>query len=196
MPLQPQDLRGMFVRDRDGAPVGTVEDLYVDRPTGEIRYIGISAEALGVHVLVPLDGVTADEDELGEAVRVPYTRAHLMEAPPLAPGTEPTVALEGEIHSHFERTPYWDIVRARQTTPAPTPEVAARRGRRRRGRGVRRDGLRRAPHRPRRPPDRARPHHAHRRRRGGGRPRPGPRPGRGEGQALGHLRHALGTVGR
>ena len=42
MPLQPQDLRGMFVRDRDGAPVGTVEDLYVDRPTGEIRYIGVS----------------------------------------------------------------------------------------------------------------------------------------------------------
>ena len=55
MPLQPQDLRGMFVRDRDGAPVGTVEDLYVDRPTGEIRYLGIAAEALGVHVLVPLD---------------------------------------------------------------------------------------------------------------------------------------------
>ncbi len=125
MPLQPQDLRGMFVRDRDGAPVGTVEDLYVDRPTGEIRYLGISAEALGVHVLVPLEGVAAEEDELGEAVRVPYTRAHLMEAPPLAPGTEPTVTLEGEIHSHFERTPYWDVVRARQTTPAPTPEVAA-----------------------------------------------------------------------
>ena len=125
MPLQPQELRGMYVRDRNGAPVGTVEDLYVDRPSGEIRYIGISADALGVHVLVPLDGVTVDDDELGAAVRVPYTRTHLMEAPALAPGAEPTVALEGEIHSHFERTPYWDVVRARQTTPAPTPEIAA-----------------------------------------------------------------------
>ena len=86
MPLQPRVLRGMYVRDRDGAPVGTVEDLYVDRPTGEIRYLGISAEALGVHVLVPLEDVSVDDDELGPAVRVPYTRTHLMEAPPLAPG--------------------------------------------------------------------------------------------------------------
>ena len=125
MPLQPQDLRGAYVRDRDGAPVGTVEDLYVDRPTGEVRYLGVAADALGVHVLVPLDGVSVDEDELGRAVRVPYTRLHLMEAPPLEAGAEPTMALEGEIHSHFERTPYWDVVRARQTTPAPTPEIAA-----------------------------------------------------------------------
>ena len=57
MPIDPHDLRGMYVVDRDGSPVGTVEELYVDRPTGEVRYLGISAEALGVHVLVPLDGV-------------------------------------------------------------------------------------------------------------------------------------------
>ena len=125
MPIDPHDLRGMYVVDRDGSPVGTVEELYVDRPTGEVRYLGISAEALGVHVLVPLDGVVTDDDALGKAVQVPYTRTHLMEAPPLSPGAEPTVALESEIHSHFERTPYWDVVRARQTTPAPTPEIAA-----------------------------------------------------------------------
>jgi hypothetical protein len=125
MPLNAQDLRGMFVRDRDGAPVGAVEELYVERPTGEVRYLGVAADALGVHVLVPLDEVTVEEDDLGPAVRVPYTRAHLMAAPPLPPEAEPTVALEGEIHSHFARTPYWDVVRARQTTPAPTPEIAA-----------------------------------------------------------------------
>lgn len=125
MTPEPQDLRGMYVRDRDGAPVGTVEDLFVDRPTGEVRYLGVSAEALGLQLLVPLAGTTVEEDDLGPAVRVPYTRAHLMDAPPLAPDAEPTVALEGEIHSHFERTPYWDAVRARQTTPAPTPEIAA-----------------------------------------------------------------------
>ena len=62
---QPQDLRGAYVRDRDGAPVGTVEDLYVDRPTGEIRYLGVAADALGVHVLVPVDEVTVTEDDLG-----------------------------------------------------------------------------------------------------------------------------------
>lgn len=122
----PEDLRGMYVCDRDGAPVGTVEELYVDRRSGETRYLGVAAEALGVHVLMPLDEVVVDDDgDLGPAVRVPYTRAQLMDAPPLPPGREPTVALEGEIHSHFARTPYWDVVRARQTTPAPTPEIAA-----------------------------------------------------------------------
>ncbi len=125
MRFQPHDLRGMYARDRDGAPVGTVEELYVNRPSGEIRYLGVAADALGVHVLVPLDGVIVEEDDLGRAARLPYTRAHLMAAPPLAPDAEPTVALEDEIHSHFARTPYWDVVRARQTTPAPTPEIAA-----------------------------------------------------------------------
>ena len=124
MPLHPKELRGMQVSDRDGAPVGAVAELYVERPTGEIRYLGIAADALGVHVLVPLDDVAVAEDEFGQTVRIPYTRAHLMAAPPLPEGTEPTVTLEGEIHSHFERTPYWDVVRARQTTPAPTPEIA------------------------------------------------------------------------
>ncbi len=196
MPLQPQELRGMYVRDRDGAPVGTVEDLYVDRPTGEIRYLGIAAEALGVHWAVPLEGVAVDDDDHGSAVRVPYTRTHLMEAPPLAPGTEPTVALEGEIHSHFERTPYWDIVRARQTTPAPTPEIAAADAADAGDGRARLHGLRRAPHRHRRAPDRARAHHPHRRRGGRGRPGAGRSHRRGQGQALGHLRHASVTAGR
>lgn len=128
MRFQPHDLRGMYARDRDGAPVGTVEELYVDRPTGEIRYLGLAADAIGVHVLVPLDEVVLDEDDLGPAVRLPYTRAQLMAAPALPPGAEATVALEGEIHSHFARTPYWDVVRARQTTPTPTPEIAAAEG--------------------------------------------------------------------
>jgi sporulation protein YlmC with PRC-barrel domain len=121
----PQEMRGMYVRDRDGAPVGVVEEVYVDRATGRMRYIGVAADALGVHVLVPLDEVTVHDDEQGPAVAVPYTRAHLMHAPPLPHGAEPTIAQEGEIHSHFDRTPYWDVVRQRQTTPAPTPEVAA-----------------------------------------------------------------------
>jgi sporulation protein YlmC with PRC-barrel domain len=125
MPLAPEDLRGLPVSDRDGETVGIVADLYVDRPTGEVRYIAVDADAPGVQVLVPLDDVAVGDDGLGLAVVVPYTRAHLMAAPPLESGREPSVALEGEIHSHFERTPYWDIVRARQTPPAPTPEIAA-----------------------------------------------------------------------
>jgi sporulation protein YlmC with PRC-barrel domain len=125
MPLPPEDLRGLRVRDRDGEVVGVVEDLYVERPTGEVRYLAVDGDAPGVQVLVPLDEVAVVEDGLTAAVVVPYTRAHLLAAPPLEAGREPSVALEGEIHSHFERTPYWDVVRARQTPPAPTPEIAA-----------------------------------------------------------------------
>ena len=126
MPLQPQDLRGMFVRDRDGSPGRTPSRTStLTGPPARSATSGSPPRPSACTCWCRWTGVTADEDELGEAVRVPYTRAHLMEAPPLSPGTEPTVALEGEIHSHFERTPYWDVVRARQTTPAPTPEIAA-----------------------------------------------------------------------
>jgi hypothetical protein len=123
MPLPPQEIRGLPVSDREGALVGRVAALYIDRPTGDARYLAIEVSGADGQVLVPLDEVTmADEPE--RRVQLPYTVEHLRRAPALPHGMEPTVALEGEIHSHFERTPYWDVVRARQTTPAPTPEVA------------------------------------------------------------------------
>jgi sporulation protein YlmC with PRC-barrel domain len=125
MRLPPEDLRGLRVRDRDGEVVGLVADLYVERPTGEVRYLAVHGDVRRMQVLVPLDEVTVVEDGVTLAVVVPYTREHLMAAPPIEEGRDPSIALEGEIHSHFERTPYWDDVRARQTTPAPTPEIAA-----------------------------------------------------------------------
>lgn len=125
MPLSPQDLRGLPVRDREGLLVGRVADLYVDRPSGDVRYLAVDVGgAVDGQVLVPLDEVTAVDGERERWVQLPYTDAHLRAAPALSPGMEPTVSLEGEIHSHFARTPYWDVVRARQTTPAPTPEIA------------------------------------------------------------------------
>jgi hypothetical protein len=126
MPLAPQELRGMPVRDREGVLVGRVAELYVDRPSGEVRYLAIDAgRGVRGQVLVPLDEVVVQDDAVETWVALPYTADHLRSAPALAAGMEPTVSLEGEVHSHFERTPYWDVVRARQTTPAPTPEVAA-----------------------------------------------------------------------
>jgi hypothetical protein len=125
MPLSPHELPGMPVRDREGLLVGRVADLYVDRPSGEVRYLAIDAgRGVRGQVLVPLDEVATADDVRGRWVQLPYTDEHLRRAPALPAGMEPSVALEGEIHSHFARTPYWDVVRARQTTPAPTPEVA------------------------------------------------------------------------
>jgi hypothetical protein len=120
----PEQLRGMPVRDRDGLMVGAVGDLFVHRATGEVRYLGVGGGGPG-QVLVPLARVTAHDNGLDAWLRLPYTEAQLRAAPELPPGQEATVSLEGEIHSHFAGTPYWDAVRARQTTPAPTPELAA-----------------------------------------------------------------------
>ena len=35
-----------------------------------------------------------------------------------------TQAHEEAIYGHYGRTGYWDAIRARQTAPAPTPEIA------------------------------------------------------------------------
>ena len=61
-------------------------------------------------------------------VVVPYTAEHLKGAPTFGDDDEVTPEREREIYEHYQRVGYWDddrdIVRARQTEPAPTPQIA------------------------------------------------------------------------
>ncbi len=61
-------------------------------------------------------------------VVVPYSAEQLKHAPTFGDDDELTPEREREIYDHYRRTGYWDesrdIVRARQTAPAPTPQIA------------------------------------------------------------------------
>lgn len=60
------DLRGKDAYDRDGQQIGTVEELYMDQQTKEVRYLDVGAGGfLGIgekHFLIPLEAVAEVSD--------------------------------------------------------------------------------------------------------------------------------------
>jgi sporulation protein YlmC with PRC-barrel domain len=121
-------LRGMDVRTTDGEKVGKVKDVYLDAEARHARYLAVKTGWFsGTHV-VPVDDVTYVDDDRDAHVVVPYTAEHLKGAPTFGDDDELTPEREGAIYDHYQRVGYWDdardIVRARQTEPAPTPQIA------------------------------------------------------------------------
>ena len=55
---------------------------------------------------------------------VPYTKVQLREGPTFERDEPFTRAHEERVYRYYGRTGYWDAVRARQTEPAPTPQIA------------------------------------------------------------------------
>ena len=121
-------LRGMEARTTDGEKVGKVKDVYLDADARHVRYLAVKTGWFsGTHV-VPVDDVTYVDDGDDAYVAVPYTSDHLKNAPTYGDDDEMTPEREREIYDHYRRVGYWDeardIVRARQTAPAPTPQIA------------------------------------------------------------------------
>ena len=121
-------LRGMEVRTTDGEKVGKVKDVYLDSEARYARYLAVKTGWFsGTHV-VPVDDVQYVDDGGDAYVVVPYTAEHLKGAPTFRDDDEMTPERERAIYDHYQRVGYWDdtrdIVRARQTEPAPTPQIA------------------------------------------------------------------------
>src|SRR5262245_58799228 len=115
-------LRGLPVHATDGERIGVVEDVYVDAKGGYVRYLALDTGWFGGRLtVVPVeDARMADDDRL----TLPYTASELRAAPTYEAYDDLTISREAEVDRHYGLTPYWDIVRARQSTPAPTPEIA------------------------------------------------------------------------
>jgi serine phosphatase RsbU (regulator of sigma subunit) len=114
-------LEGMEVRDADGDKVGRVEDSYTDTGGTYLRYIAVSTGWFGTkHHVIPVDDVFVEEDYLV----VPYDKDRLRDAPTFERDENVTRSHEERVYGYYGRPGYWDAIRARQTTPAPTPEIA------------------------------------------------------------------------
>jgi sporulation protein YlmC with PRC-barrel domain len=124
-----RSLKGMAVCTPDGDKIGTVADVYLDRDAEHVRYIAVRTGWLrgGRHV-VPIDDVTYVRDESERYVVVPYSAEHLRGAPSFGDEEEVTPQRERAIYDYYDRVGYWEeareVVRARQTPPAPTPRIA------------------------------------------------------------------------
>jgi sporulation protein YlmC with PRC-barrel domain len=123
-------MKGADVCDRAGEKIGEVADVYLDSNAEYVRYLEVKTGWTGrSRGLVPIDDVDF-EDRGGKNLTliVPYTKDQIRHAPTLDEDDELTPDREQEIYRHYERSGYWEEARqaihARQTTPAPTPQIA------------------------------------------------------------------------
>jgi sporulation protein YlmC with PRC-barrel domain len=122
-----EDLGGMEVRDVNGEKVGKVEDAYVDADTSYVRYLAVSTGWFGTkRHMVPVDDVRMERGEGDDYLVVPYDKDHMRDAPSFERDEAFSREQEYRTYGHYGRTGYWDALRARQSTPAATPEIAER----------------------------------------------------------------------
>ena len=118
-------LEGMKVRDSAGSKVGTVDDSYTDEQGTYLRYIAVKTGWFGTkRHMIPIDDVRLEGTDDDPYLVLPYTKDQLREGPTYERDEDFTREHERGVYGHYGRTGYWDAVRARQTTPAPTPEIA------------------------------------------------------------------------
>ena len=125
---QLDQFRGIEVCDPDGERVGRVDHVYLDRHDGYVRYIGVKTARIGGHyTVVPIDDVREEGGEGDRYLTVPYSRQQL-EAGPAFDEPRLTPDHETAIYGYYRRIGYWDRARelldAKQSTPAPTREIA------------------------------------------------------------------------
>jgi hypothetical protein len=109
--------KGRTVVDPDGDKVGTLEEFYLDRQSGDPTWAAIRTGLFGTHTsLAPLDGAAVS----GNDVRLGYSKSAVKDAP------RPEV--EGELTRDEERRlfDHYGAAKAAATPePEPVPDVVA-----------------------------------------------------------------------
>jgi hypothetical protein len=92
--------RDAKVVDCDGDKVGSVNDIYLDRQTGEPAWLAINTGLFGMNVsFVPIEGVTRD----GEDLRLPFDKDRVKDAPNIDPEGQLTPQEEQALYAHYGR---------------------------------------------------------------------------------------------
>jgi sporulation protein YlmC with PRC-barrel domain len=99
--------RGMKVVDANGEKVGTLDDVVLDRHTGEPEWATVKTGLFGLKVsFVPIDEAEVTDEE----VRMPFTKEQIKEAPRADPNRELSPEYERRLWEHYGRSGYheWD----------------------------------------------------------------------------------------
>jgi uncharacterized protein (TIGR02271 family) len=95
--------RGLNLVDRDGDKVGKIEDVYLDRSSGEPEWIAVKTGLFGTNVsFVPVHGATPAGDE----VRAEYEKGLIKDAPNVDPDGELSPEEERRLYQHYGRSDY------------------------------------------------------------------------------------------
>jgi uncharacterized protein (TIGR02271 family) len=94
----PAQLNGASVEGSDGSKIGKVTDVYFDDQTSKPEWAAVKTGMFGGHVsLVPLANAQFD----GEALKVPYNKDQVKNAPHQDPAQELSPQQEAEIFDHY-----------------------------------------------------------------------------------------------
>jgi hypothetical protein len=97
------DVLGTMV-DREGAKIGTVEDVFLDRHTGGPAWAAVRTGLFGrKHTLVPITDAFLNPN--GE-VQVPFLKEQVKQAPSIDPGEPLTPDLERALWTHYGLSDY------------------------------------------------------------------------------------------
>jgi uncharacterized protein (TIGR02271 family) len=100
MPTQTEVLswRGRDAVDRDGAKIGTIDQIYLDNETEQPEWVTVRTGMLGRRTsFVPLSGA----DLAGDAVRLPYERTQIEQAPGIDPEANLSPEEETNLYRHY-----------------------------------------------------------------------------------------------
>ncbi len=98
-----QTYRGATVVDSAGEKIGTVDDIYLDRASGEPEWAAVKTGLFGMKSsFVPISGATGSGDEL----RVDVTKDQVKDAPKIDADGELSTEEEQQLYRHYGRSDY------------------------------------------------------------------------------------------
>src|SRR3954469_22428641 len=122
MPMldEAQSWRGKKMVDVDGDKIGTIEDILLDRQTGEPTWAAVKTGLFGLkHTLVPIRDaeVTGDNE-----VRVPLRKEQVKDAPRIDPDGELSPEEERRLWEHYGMSDYDEWRGDDRTTALALPD--------------------------------------------------------------------------
>ncbi|MBB4893818.1 sporulation protein YlmC with PRC-barrel domain [Streptomyces olivoverticillatus] len=95
--IDPRSLIGRKAFDRDGAKIGTVDEVYLDDATGEPEWAAVRTGLFGRDAFVPLEPSRIE----GDSLHIPYERALIKEAPDFGVGRHLSPEQELQLYHHY-----------------------------------------------------------------------------------------------
>ena len=91
-------LRGQELADRDGDRIGNIEEIYLDTQTDQPEWALVNTGLFGTKsTFVPLKDATRE----GEALRVPFEKSQVKDAPRVDPDGKLSQREEAELYRHY-----------------------------------------------------------------------------------------------
>jgi uncharacterized protein (TIGR02271 family) len=109
-----QTWKGRKLVDRDGDKIGSIEDIYLDRSSGDPEWVAVKTGLFGSNLsFVPIAEASSQGDD---EIRVPYEKDLVKDAPNVEADGELSPEEEQRLYQHYGRSDYGEWDRATDRT--------------------------------------------------------------------------------